>query len=589
MQPVCAILDFPGSSRAVYRDPVRIISCHHLDDVRSALRETDSAARAGLAAIGFVAYEAATAFDAALVTAPPDPGLPLLWFALFDLSPLAAETPSRTGPVQSLEWQADTSPAQFDAAIRMIREGIAAGDFYQVNYALRLHARCGHDPGELYDALVAGRHGLYHMLIETPEWVILSASPELFIDIRGGIVTARPMKGTMRRGRWLEEDGAAAAALAASEKDRAENLMIVDLLRNDLGRVAKFGSVHVPRLFDIESYPTVHQMTSTVTAELRVDATLDDIFAAAFPCGSVTGAPKVTAMRAIAGLEQAPRGAYCGAIGIVTPDAATFNVGIRTLTIDRMRNRATYGAGAGITWDSRADAEYDEVVAKAALLDEQLPAFELLETMRLHDGTYARLHLHLARLRDSAAYWGFPHDVADNAARALDEEARTAGAGTWRVRLTAARDGSIGITRAPIEKPRADVRTIALALTPVSSRDRLLFHKTTARATYDMHRSEQPDAFDVLLFNEHGHVTEFTTGNIIIERDGIMITPARACGLLAGTFRAQLLHEARVREALVTVDDVRAATRVWFVNSVREWVEVRLDEERAESQRTLPL
>ena len=589
MKPLCAILDFPGSRRALYRDPVRIISCHHLHDVRSALRETDSAARNGLTAIGFLAYEAAPAFDPALVTPPPDPRLPLLWFALFDGPPLSAETPPQSGRVPALAWEPDTTPTQFDAAIRSIREGIAAGDFYQVNYALRLQAQGGHDPLELYDALVAGRHGLYHMLIETPEWAILSASPELFLDVRGGTVTTRPMKGTMRRGRWLEEDGAAAAALAASEKDRAENLMIVDLLRNDLGRVAEFGSVHVPRLFDIESYPTVHQMTSTVTAELRADVTLDDIFAAAFPCGSVTGAPKVTAMRAIAQLEQAPRGAYCGAIGIVTPDAATFNVGIRTLTIDRVRNRATYGAGAGITWDSRADAEYDEVVAKAALLDEQLPAFELLETMRLHDGTYARLQLHLARLRDSAAYWGFPHDVAEKAARALDEEARIAGAGTWRVRLTAARDASIDITRTPLEQPRATVRTIALARTPVSSRDRLLFHKTTARATYDMHRNEQPDAFDVLLFNEHGYVTEFTTGNIVIERAGMMITPARTCGLLAGTFRAQLLHEARVREALVTVDDVRAAQRIWFVNSVREWVGVRLDEERAESQRTLPL
>jgi para-aminobenzoate synthetase / 4-amino-4-deoxychorismate lyase len=388
----------------------------------------------------------------------------------------------------------------------------------------------------------------------------------------------------------------------------------------------------------------VHQMTSTVTARLRAGTSLDDVFAATFPCGSVTGAPKVTAMRAIAGLEDEARGPYCGAVGVIRPGgSATFNVAIRTVVMDRREEMAVYGAGGGITWDSVADAEYDEVVAKAALLTEALPPFELLETLRLDDGRYARLPRHLQRLTASARYWGFDAAVAARAAEALDGVARSLPRGSWRVRLTAARDGSVCTshtaltTRAgagpgvaagagpgagrgggrgggpggepgggrggesgggpgagrgggpgggPGGEPgggpgdrygsRREPLPVAVARRAISSRDRLLCHKTTARHAYDAARADRPDAFDVLLHNEHGCITEFTLGNVVAEIDGALLTPARECGLLPGTLRGELLDAGVIREARLTLEDAQRARSLWFINGVKGWVPVRL-------------
>jgi para-aminobenzoate synthetase/4-amino-4-deoxychorismate lyase len=516
----------------------------------------------------------------------------------------------------------DASRAEYDNAIRHIHNAIAAGAVYQVNHTLRLRAPCTIDPATLHDALVAARHGRYHALIDTPDWALVSASPELFFDVHDGIITTRPMKGTARRGRWDTEDADAVACLAQSAKDRAENLMIVDLLRNDLGRIARFGSVRVSRMFAIETYPTVHQMTSTITAALRDDISLDDIFAAAFPCGSVTGAPKIAAMQHIAGLERSARGAYCGAIGVLRPDrTATFNVGIRTLAIEKESATAVYGAGGGITWDSVADAEYDEVIAKAALLDRPGADFELLETMRLEDGALRRLELHIARLIASARYWDLPEEAGRAAAAALERLIADVPAGAWRIRMTVSRTAHVTITRTPIdpttgetapvagpvtaqeappaaarrpvtalegppaaaqrpgaalEGPPAAARIVAIARSPVHSRDPLLCHKTTARDSYDRHRAEHPDAYDVLLHNEHGHITEFTTGNIICDIRGELITPPREAGLLAGTFRHELIGRGLVREESIALDDLPRVTRMWLVNSVREWVPVEL-------------
>ncbi|MBR9989618.1 MAG: aminodeoxychorismate synthase component I [Gemmatimonadetes bacterium] len=597
MDAARVILDFPGPARNRERidpgPPRRIIEAHRLADVLPALQEAERAAAAGAWVAGFVAYEAAPAFDAALCTRPHEGPLPLLWFAVFD-STADGRAADRTTHLRNaapslpqLRWTPDVSRAEYDGALRSIREAIAAGDVYQVNHTLRFRAACDVAPINIYNALSAARHGRYHALIETPGWAIVSASPELFVDVRDGIVTTRPMKGTARRGLWSADDDDAAARLAASTKDRAENLMIVDLLRNDLGRVARFGSVTVHDMFAVETYPTVHQMTSTITARLRADVSLSDIFGAAFPCGSVTGAPKIAAMQRIAALEQSPRGAYCGAIGVLRPDgSATFSVAIRTLVIDRSTSVAVYGAGGGITWDSVADAEYDEVVAKAALLaGTDAPAFDLLETMRLEDGRLRRLDLHLERLTSSARYWGFPPDAGARAAALLRRLQEDTPAGVWRVRMTVSRDAHVSITRVRIDddggvddrgSDASALPVVVLADTPVDSRDPLLHHKTTARAVYDTRRAAYPDAFDVLLHNEHGCITEFTIGNVVCEIDGERVTPPRAAGLLGGTFREQLLRTGAVREADVGIADLSRVTRMWLVNSVKESVQVRL-------------
>ncbi|HSJ08638.1 MAG TPA: aminodeoxychorismate synthase component I [Longimicrobiales bacterium] len=571
-----AMLDFPGSGRQAFERPRRIVRADRLADVRPALREAAAEAARGAWVVGFVAYEAAPAFDAALATRAPSQDLPLAWMGVFD-GPAAAAAPAAQH-AGALDWRTHTSRDAYDVAIGTIRDAIAAGDVYQVNHTLRFHARCDVDPQALFDTLTGARHGRYHALIETPDWAVVSASPELFFELCDGVVTTRPMKGTIRRGRWPAEDDAAYAILAGSPKDRAENLMIVDLLRNDLGRIAEFGSVSVPRLYDVETYPTVHQLTSTITGTLRDDAAIDDIFAAMFPCGSITGAPKFTAMRAIAALEDEPRGAYCGAIGVMRPDgSATFNVAIRTVVLDRVRHTAVYGSGGGITWDSVADAEYDEVIAKAALLTESIPPFALLETLRADDGVIARLERHLRRLGESAAYWDFPAGTADAARRTLEDVCASSRGRALRVRLTAARDGTIDVACTPLDAhDDVDVRDVALATTPVCRSDRLLFHKTTARSVYEQRRAEQPGAFDVLLFNEQGEVTEFTIGNVVVELVGELCTPPLECGLLGGCMRAQLIEDGTIVERVIRVDDLARATHLWLVNSVREWVPVRL-------------
>jgi para-aminobenzoate synthetase/4-amino-4-deoxychorismate lyase len=447
---------------------------------------------------------------------------------------------------------------------------------YQVNYTVRLDVELGGDTAAVYQRLLhaQGRGSGAHIFTGTHE--ILSASPELFFDRRGASITTKPRKGTARRGRWSEEDDRHAAALAASPKERAENVMIVDLVRNDLGHIARVGTVRAPRLFDVERRPTVPQMTSTIEAELRDGLSTTDIFSALFPCGSVTGAPKIAASQMIATLESAPRGVYCGAIGHIAPGGdATFSVAIRTLTIDHTTGRAEYGVGSGITWDSAGDAEYDEVVSKAGVLRADLPQFELVETLRLERGAYARLDAHMARLAASATYFGFEptHRLREAAHRALAEHARASTShAPQRVRVSVSEHAIASVIARPLTADDTLPITFALAATPVRRHNRFLCHKTTHRAVYGRHRAEHAGVGEGLLWNEDGEITEFTLGNVVLELDGARWTPPRESGLLAGVFRQELLDAGTVRERVLIRDDLARATQVWLVNSVREWV-----------------
>jgi para-aminobenzoate synthetase / 4-amino-4-deoxychorismate lyase len=442
--------------------------------------------------------------------------------------------------------------------------------------------------------------------IDTGRFRVLSISPELFFRVRGREIVTRPMKGTVRRGLWLEEDEELAAWLARSEKNRAENIMIVDLLRNDLGRIAETGSVEVQQLCHVERYPTVFQMTSTVAARLRADATLEDTFAALFPCGSVTGAPKISTTRIIASLEDSPRNVYCGSVGLVTPKGeAIFNVAIRTILIDGETGEAEYGTGGGITWDSTAADEYAEALTKAALLRAETPEFELLETLRLERGEYFLLERHIRRLKDSARRLDFKVSI-DDVRRALETHVREFPRDARRVRLLVSRDGAARIESSPLEdkmfvptlegmslseahevKPTTftpesattcEALPVALASVPVSRSELFLYHKTTRRETYESRRASVPEAFDVLLWNEDEELTEFTNGNLVVELDGRLFTPPRACGLLAGTMRAELLDGGTISERTITRADLERCTRLWFVNSVRGCVSVLLQD-----------
>ncbi|HEX6558002.1 MAG TPA: bifunctional anthranilate synthase component I family protein/class IV aminotransferase, partial [Longimicrobiales bacterium] len=436
-----------------------------------------------------------------------------------------------------------------------------------VNLTTRLSASFEGDPVVLYESLRAAQGGGYHACIVTDAFAVVSASPELFFEKRGRRIRTRPMKGTRPRGRFSEEDASLAAELKASPKDRAENLMIVDLLRNDLGRIATVGTVEVTSLYDVESYRTVHQLTSTIEAELRDGVSLTDVFTALFPCGSVTGAPKISTMQVISELEDGARGLYCGALGVLAPGGdAVFNVAIRTVSIDRETRHAVYGTGAGITYDSDAAAEYAEIAAKTAVLLEAWPGFELLETMRVETTGIVRIERHIARLLESAGYFGFAVDEA--VVRAALADIRVPAPA--RLRLLVNEHGSVRTDVLPLTAAVAPV--VAWARAAVSSGDRFLFHKTTHRRAYDSRMIE--GCWDVLLWNERGVVTEFTRGNVVAEIDGQLLTPLRSCGLLAGTFRAELLAAGVVRERVITRADIARASRVWLINSVREWVEL---------------
>ncbi len=579
IQPVAPDLHFafPDAegyirSRA-FADPLRIIVAERLDQVLPALRAAQSEAQAGRYVAGYVAYEAAPAFDHALVTRPPS-DLPLLWFGVF-AAPVDRDPPAG-GAFTVGAWQPTVDQPAYRAHIAAVRAAIARGETYQTNYTIRLRASFAGDDRALYERLRAAQRARYCAYLNLGRFRILSASPELFFTWRAGAIVTRPMKGTARRGRTLAEDERAAQWLRESLKNRAENLMIVDLLRNDLGRIAEIGTVHVPALFAVERYPTVWQMTSTVAARTRPDVALVDIFRALFPCGSITGAPKASTMRLIAELEDSPRGVYCGAIGVIEPGgAATFNVAIRTVTIDASTGTAEYGVGGGITWDSDASDEYDEVLAKAALLTEPPPTFELLETLRLEHGDYALRERHLQRLSESARYFGVPLESARVEA-ALDDHARQYPRESRRVRLLVTHDGTPRVESCPLDPLPAAPLPVALARSPVSRADRLLYHKTTRRAVYESQRAALPEVFDVLLWNEAGEITEFTTGNVVLELDGRRWTPPVASGLLPGTFRAALLDQGAIVERVLTRDDLDRASRIWLINSVRGWVEVRL-------------
>ncbi|NJD35834.1 MAG: bifunctional aminodeoxychorismate synthase component I/aminotransferase [Betaproteobacteria bacterium] len=482
-------------------------------------------------------------------------------------------------------WRDISTRERCYADVAAIRKGITDGDFYQVNYTTRLRAPFRGDGLSFFDALRENQASAWCAYLDFGRWQVCSVSPELFFhwqndDGAGRTLISRPMKGTAARSDDPEQDSAAATALRQSAKECAENLMIVDLIRNDLSRVARLGTVTVPDLFTVESWPTVWQMTSTVACRSRDGTTLSDVFSAAFPCGSVTGAPKAAAMAAIARLEPAPRGMYCGAIGIVKPGGeAVFSVGIRTAVVDTERGVAECGIGSGIVADSTAAAEYDEWQSKRIFLDRACPAYELLETLRLHRGRYWLRRAHMERMTRSALALGFPCDDA-RIAEALAVAANRHRSGDWRVRLRLAIDGAAQVEVFALEPQPAMTSAaamVAVAASPVDSANPWLGHKTTRRGLYESLAVAKEGIFDTLLHNERGELTEFARGNLVVELDGRLVTPPLACGLLPGVYRHVLLARKRVSEQIVKLSDLEHATALWFINSVRGAVAVQLD------------
>ena len=555
--------------------PTRVVSAQRSAEVLPALRTVLAAVETtGCHAVGFVAYEAASAFDRALVTHAPT-GFPLLWFALCPApAELDALPAAPAAPWPTLAWTPTISPAAYRQAITTIHQHIGRGDTYQVNFTYRLRSQIDLDPWTFFLQVAHAHDPPYGAFIDTGAWAVCSLSPELFVELRDTTIESRPMKGTMPRGLWYDDDQNKAAALRASEKDRAENVMIVDMVRNDLGHVSEIGSVQTPELFALERYPTVWQMTSTVRAQTT--APLDRILSAIFPAASITGAPKRRTMQVITQLESTPRRIYTGAIGFIAPDRrAQFNVAIRTVLIDKHRGQAEYGVGGGIVWDSHTEGEWAESQVKAQVLHTPRPAFDLLETLRWTPAEgYWLLDLHLARLAQSADYFGRRIDLArvrHELGRALNQLP----AAPHKVRLLVSRTGACQVQTHPLEAAPTDVPQIHLAHAPIDVRDPFLYHKTTNRRVYDAARASCPTAADVLLFNEQGQVTESTIANVVVDLDGRLCTPPVSCGLLAGVYRQWLLAQGQIHEQVLTTADAMTSPHVYLINSVRGMWRVR--------------
>ncbi len=551
-----------------------VLVARRISEVPGLLRRVEAASAAGLHVAGFVSYEAAPAFDDALRVRRPDARLPLARFTLFRERIAAPRLPP---PAEdpAPEWRPSIGEAEYLEAVGRIRELIAAGDSYQVNLTFPLIAPFAGDPLALYARLLRSQRAGYGAYLDLGSHAVLSISPELFFHRRGDGLELRPMKGTRPRGRWTEEDDALAAELTASEKDRAENLMIVDLLRNDAGRVAVPGSVQVPRLFDVERYPTVHQMTSTVTAQIRPNIGLADLFGALFPCGSVTGAPKVRTMEIIREMEPSPRGIYTGAVGYVSVSEAVFNVPIRTLVVDRGRGRVEMGVGSGITFDSDPSAEFAECLAKAAFVHHRPRDFELLETMRREpDGCVFLLERHLARMAGSARYFGFPFD--EERVRRAVKGAVAGASGEAKLRLRLAPTGRVTVEAAPLPAEADGPLRVAISRTPVDPADPALYHKTTDRALYEAARAEHPGCDDVLLVNTRGELTESTRANLVVRIDGALVTPPLESGLLPGALRGDLLDRGSIRERVLRQEDLRLAGEHFLASALRGWLPFEL-------------
>ncbi len=463
------------------------------------------------------------------------------------------------------------SAATYHQKIDRIKKYILAGDVYQVNFTGKYHFLFEGSSSALYHSIRAKQEVSYAAYIKADDLTVLSYSPELFFRRDNSLIMTKPMKGTAPRGKTLEEDFRLTEQLRRDSKNQAENLMIVDLLRNDLGRIAATGSVKVPELFSIEKYQTLLQMTSTITAKLPAEVSYYELFRSLFPCGSVTGAPKIRAMQIINELETEPRGIYTGAIGYFGPDAqAVFNVPIRTLVLSG--NQGEMGVGSGVVFDSDPDSEYRECKLKANFFMVNQPEFQLIETM-LWDQGYPFLDKHRHRLKQSAEYFDYLLNLDELESR-VNEVTRSFGPGRkYKVRLTLGQSGRINITSGEITEEKQPVNLyVRLADIQTDSHDLFLYHKTTNRLLYDrMYREGvQQGLTDVIFMNERKEITEGAISNVLIERNGRLLTPPLVCGLLNGVYRRHLLETLpNIAERVITENDLHHADGIYICNAVR--------------------
>lgn len=572
--------DAENQQSLFFSDALQILTTDCLHEIPAIFASIDKALQSGHYVAGFLSYEAGYHFEPAAmrsVSRSQGRDVPLAWFGVYR-KPLVwdeFQNPPADSPVNEQilaepeEISVGIPLVEYCERIQQIRRYIEAGDLYQANFTLMTRQPWSGGAEALFEKMMDNQPVAYGALINTGQVHILSASPELFFRKQGNRITARPMKGTSRRGRDLVEDAQKAQWLADDEKNRAENVMIVDLLRNDLGRICSTGSVEVIDLFAVERYPDLLQMTSTVRGDLKPGISYYEIFRSLFPCGSITGAPKIRTMQVIRELEGEPRGIACGAIGFFSPAGdAIFSVAIRTLTL--RDGQLQMRVGSGITYDSDSETEYAECLLKSQFLSRRPQRFELVETIGWANG-YFLLDLHLQRLKDSAEYFGFRLELENvreqlhKSAECFQKESRR------RVRLLLSRSGLISISSEPLSAFSGPA-SLLVAAERTDSSDALLRHKTTERLLYDdvVANARSRGFADALFLNERGEVTECAIHNVMIAKDGKLKTPPITCGLLPGVYRQYLLTaHPNIQEAVITLEDIMTADRIFIFNSVR--------------------
>lgn len=543
-------------------------SCHAESGLVALLDWAEQQSKTGLWVCGFMRYEAAHAFDEALQPMAADnSALPLGWFAAFEVAtPIADPAIAAIAPVPAPVLEADMSPELYQQRFQQVKDYLGAGDTYQVNLTFRLRGAFDGDSYALFCQLCANQAGRFSAYLAFEHHVVMSVSPELFFERQGDEIQARPMKGTIRRGKDEQEDQEFAATLKADPKNQAENLMIVDMIRNDLGRVAEIGSVEVPKLFEIESYPRIQQMTTTVTA--RSSQSLSALMLGLFPCASITGAPKARTVEIIAELESSPRELYTGTIGLIQPGGdCQFSVVIRTAVWDRRSGELSFGAGSGVVWDSTGEDEHEECLLKANILDAQAQ-LGLIETIHWNrESGYRLIEGHKARLQRSAAALGISFDPK----RFDSLMANQPSDATARIRVHLSAKGELSRIVAPAPVPMESMR-VAFCPWPVESSWPLLQHKVDKRDVYQQAFADTQDCDQPLLWNEQRNVTEGTFANVVIREGARMITPPVSDGLLPGVMRDYLLQDDQLEEESISCERLLAADEVWLINSLRGWI-----------------
>ena len=565
------VIDFRAlGERYTFTQPIKELKTRDLAEVADLLAQVESYQEQCYYVVGYVSYEAAPAFEEKLaVHKVPLLGEYLLYFTVHDrveTSPIPLTYEEVDLPSK---WREQTSAEDYEKAISQIHHHLRQGDTYQVNYTVQLKQDLSANPFAIYNRMVVEQEAGYNAYVEHDEMAVISMSPELFFEQNDRELTTRPMKGTTKRGLTDDEDLKEAAWLEQDSKNRSENMMIVDLLRNDMNRISEVGSEHVERLCQVEQYSTVWQMTSTIKSRLREDFDLVEIFRSLFPCGSITGAPKIATMEIIKDLEPQPRGVYCGTIGLLLPNGRRiFNVAIRTIQLHQ--EKAIYGVGGGITWDSTWESEYREVHQKAAVLYRKQPRFQLITTGKISQKQLLFEDQHLERLTKASRYFAYLFDPEDMRKK-IEEECQACDSHQdYRLRISLSKSGEIELSRQILTPLSPSFCKAKLFLQEADLNQSFTYFKTTHRPHLSLGEQE------IIYHNAAGELLEISIGNLILKINGKLYTPPTSLGILPGIYRQHLLERGLVEEKVLTLKDLAQAEAIYGCNAVRGLYELEV-------------